>query len=59
MNHHHDTVFKMAGMTAAGWTLSLADVETAIRLLSLIIPATLSVVVFVRDWKRKKNEKKN
>jgi hypothetical protein len=59
MNNHHDTILAMGAMTAGGWAISMADVEVVVRLISLAVPAVLSVIVFMRDQKKRKNEKKN
>jgi hypothetical protein len=58
MNNQHDTILAMSAMTAGGWAVSLADVEVVVRLISLAVPAVLSVIVFLRSQK-KRNEKKN
>jgi hypothetical protein len=59
MNNHNDTILAMSAMTAGGWAISLADVEVVLRIISLTVTVVLSVVVFMRDHKKRKNEKKN
>ncbi len=44
---------------AAGIAVSYSDVEASLRITSVLITTTLSVIVFVRDSKRRRNEKKN
>lgn len=59
MNHSLITVGKMAINLSAGVVLSFSDFESVLRVASITITTVLSVIVFVRDSKRRKNEKKN
>jgi hypothetical protein len=51
----NDSIAIMAISTAAGWFVSLQDLETVTRIISLIVPTVLSVLVFVGN--RRKNRK--
>lgn len=50
------TISKMALLTVTGWAVSLSDVIEVAKLFSFVVPTALSVVVFVRDHKKRKNE---
>ena len=59
-----DTVEKIAGATFVGMAISMADVEQGLRIVSLCIGLTLSIVAFIRNerWRKKQqqdNEQKN
>lgn len=50
------TITKMALLTVTGWAVSLSDVIEVAKLFSFVVPTALSVVVFVRDHNKRKNE---
>lgn len=54
MTHTVDTVGKMATLTMAGVGLSFADVESILRIASILVTMSLSVMVYVNDRKRRK-----
>jgi hypothetical protein len=47
----------MAALTGGGWAVSSLEVETALRIVSLLVPTILSIVVFIRDSKRRKEKR--
>lgn len=51
------TIMKMGVATTAGWTISLSDVETGLRILSLAVPTVLSILVYLKNRKKKNEEK--
>jgi hypothetical protein len=56
------TVAKMGILTIGGWAISMQEMLEVAKLVSIVIPTALSIVVFVRDEKRrngKDNESEN
>ena len=53
------TSINMAIITAVGWKISMQDIEQYAKIVSLIVPPTLSLVMFLRNIKKQKNEKKD
>lgn len=49
-------ILKMTVATTAGWTISLSEVETGLRILSLAVPTFLSILVYVKNRKKKNDE---
>ena len=47
-------IAKMGIGTVAGWTISLSDVETGLRILSLAVPTVLSILVYLKNRKKQK-----
>jgi hypothetical protein len=59
MIHSADTVGKIIGATTVGLTVSMADVEMGMRIISLSLGITLSVVAFLRNERKLKRNKKD
>lgn len=54
-----DTIGKMLSIQVAGLAVSLTDIETLLRIGSLCLTMTFTVLVYLRNAKSKKNEKKD
>jgi hypothetical protein len=52
---NHVKVLEMVFLTAGGWIISIQDIETVARIISLLVPATLSVLIYIK--KRKDGKK--
>jgi len=52
-----DNYFKILAPNIVGLSLSMAEVEQGLRLLSLTLGITLSIVAFVNNQKHKKKDK--
>ncbi len=59
MNHTLFTVIKMAVPTGAGVVVTYTEAEAYIRMGSIFITTGLAIAVFIRDNKRRRNEKKD
>lgn len=47
------TILQMATATGAGFGISLSDIETGLRILSLSVGIIYSTVVFIRTFRKK------
>lgn len=47
------TVGKMAIVSATGIGMSLTDVETVLRISSVIVTMGLSTLLFIKNWRKK------
>lgn len=56
MRQNFIAVIEMFCLTGAGWTISLQEIETAARIVSVLTPAALSVALFIH---RKRKDRKN
>lgn len=52
MNNDHP-ILEMILMTGAGWTISLASVESVAKIVSLLVPTILSILIFIRNNRKK------
>lgn len=59
MNHHNTPIFQMLLVTGIGQWMSLAAVESAVRIISMAVPAVLSVLVYLKSRKNNKKNKKS
>lgn len=54
-DHSTNFIIKSGFITTAGWTVSLSDVETGVRLISLIVPTVLSILLYIKKTRRNKS----
>jgi hypothetical protein len=59
MIHSTDTVGKIIGATTVGVTVSMADVEMTMRIISLSLGITLSIVAFIRNERKLNRNRKD
>jgi len=52
----NDSYFKILAPNIVGLSLSISDVETGLRICSLLLGISLSVVAFVNNERRKKKD---
>lgn len=52
------TVVKMALLSGGGVTISLAEIESYLRITSILLGMVLSVLVFIRKNKKDESEQK-
>lgn len=52
------TVTKMALLTVGGWTISMQEMIDVAKLVSFVVPTALSIVVYIRDTRKKRNDEK-
>lgn len=48
------TILKMAVPTTAGVSLSMTNIEATLRIISLAVPTVLSILVYLKNRKKKK-----
>lgn len=51
-----DYYFKILAPNVVGLSLSMAEVESSLRIISLILGISLSVIAFVNNERRKKKD---
>jgi len=55
----NQTIIDMAFLMAGGWFVSLQDIESIARITSLVVPTCLSVILFIKNQRRKNGKKEN
>ncbi|RFC53247.1 hypothetical protein [Brumimicrobium aurantiacum] len=56
--NNYNLILDMTILAAGGWLISLQEIETLARIISLLVPAALSILLYLKNQKKNGRKEK-